>query len=56
MVSVQFVTIINVEIFHLCLMFICFVQAEAAQQEACDKFEQMSDKGKEGILLYTEYF
>lgn len=25
--------------------------AEAAQQEACDKFEQMSDKGKEGILL-----
>lgn len=36
-----------------------FSQAELAQQHACEKFEQMSDKGKEGILnnlLYLTSF
>lgn len=40
-----------------CIMFtlyfkLCSFQAEKAQQEACDKFEQMSDKGKEGKLIF----
>lgn len=30
------------------IIFQCFLQAEQAQTEACEKFEQMSEKGKEG--------
>lgn len=34
-------------IYHVCFLF----QAETAQQQACEKFEQMSDIGKEGKTL-----
>jgi hypothetical protein len=36
---------------HFCLQADCdfFLQAELAQQQACDKFEQISIKAKEGM-------
>lgn len=33
-----------------------FLQAEIAQNEACETFEQMSDKAKEGELFFVGSF
>lgn len=34
-----------------CYSTVCVFQAETAQKVACEKFDQMSDKGKEGKSL-----